>query len=344
MTNFPSHIYIAGRRIGPGEPCYIIAEGGVSHFGQIAKAFQLIDMAIEAGADVFKTQHYKTDTLVGPAANEWRERLRSKELPDSSIALMRDYCSKKGIPFLCTPHDNDVLTFLADELKIAAFKVGSGELENWPFLEKIASYGRPVILSTGMHTIEDIQNSIKVLSTNGCKELAVLHCVTNYPAAPENINLTVMEHIREFFSGPIGYSDHTVGTAVPLAAVALGASIVEKHITIDKDVPNAQDWKVSCDPTNFNTFITEVRIIESAIGGGRKEISEFEKDSIKWARKSITALKDIPKGTIIKKEMLQYQRPGIGLPPSQNNHVIGKVAKRNIKIGEVINLYDLQNN
>lgn len=342
MREFPSHININGRLIGPGEPCYIIAEGGVSHFGQIAKAFQLIDMTIEAGADVFKTQHYKTDTLVGPSAPDWRNRLRSKELPDEAIAQMRDYCLQNGMPFLCTPHDEDVLPFLADELKIAAFKVGSGELENWPFLEKIAGYGRPVILSTGMHEMEQIEASINVLRTNGCKELAVLHCITNYPAAPECINLSVMQQIREFFPGPVGYSDHTIGTAVPLAAVALGANILEKHITIDKNIPDAQDWKVSCDPSNFNTFVSAVRIIEKAIRGGRKLISENERDSIKWARKSITTAIDIPQGVIITKEMLKSQRPGTGISPARINEIIGKSANRIIKNGEILKYSDLE--
>jgi len=336
MIEFPTHITINGRPIGPGEPCYIIAEGGVSHFGQIAKAFQLIDMTIEAGADVFKTQHYKTDTLVGPSAPEWRNRLRSKELPDEAIVQMRDYCLQKGMPFLCTPHDEDVLPFLADELKIAAFKVGSGELENWPFLEKIASYGRPIILSTGMHELEQIKDSMNILQANGCEELAVLHCITNYPAAPENINLTVMQQIRDLFSGPVGYSDHTVGTAVPLAAVALGANLLEKHITIDRDVPNAQDWKVSCDPSNFNAFVKDIRIIEKAISGGRKIISENERDSIKWARKSITAAEDIPAGATLVKEMFKYQRPGMGISPAQIKSVIGKKTNRKITVGAIL--------
>lgn len=342
MREFPSHITINGRRIGPGEPCYIIAEGGVSHFGQIAKAFQLIDMTIEAGADVFKTQHYKTDTLVGPSAPDWRNRLRNKEMPDEAIAQMRDYCIQNGMPFLCTPHDEDVLPFLADELKIAAFKIGSGELENWPFLEKIASYGRPVILSTGMHEMEQIEASINVLRKNGCKELAVLHCITNYPAAPECINLSVMQQIREFFPGPVGYSDHTIGTAVPLAAVALGANILEKHITIDKNIPDAQDWKVSCDPSNFNTFVSDVRTIEKAICGGRKIISDEEQSSIKWARKSVTAAFDIPKGVIITKKMLKFQRPGTGIAPSKYNQVVGKCASKTISSGEIIELSNLQ--
>lgn len=342
MTNFPTHIEIAGRRIGPGESTYVIAEGGVSHFGEMTKALQLIDMAKAGGADVYKTQHFHTDSLVGPSAPEWRNRLRSKEMPNHAIGEMQAYCVKKGLPFLCTPHDESALDFLDVVLDVPAFKIGSGELENWPFLANIARRGKPIILSTGMYEIAQIKEAIAVLDANGCSQLAILHCVTNYPAEPSSINLKVMGQIQEFFSGPVGYSDHTVGTAVPLAAVALGASIVEKHITIDKDVPNAQDWKVSCDPSDFQKFVADIRVIEQAIGGDSKKLSDSESKSILWARKSITAAIDILPGAVLAEEMLIMQRPGLGLPPSRLHDVLGRRAKRFISSGELIstNMFD----
>lgn len=333
---FPSHIEIAGRRIGSGEPCYIIAEGGVSHFGQMDKARQLIDMTVEAGADVYKTQHYHTDILVGPSAPDWRERLRSKEMPDAAISQMQAYCKRRSIPFLCTPHDEKALDFLDAELNIPAFKIGSGELENWPFLANIGRRGKPVILSTGMYEIAQIKDAINTLADSGCTQLAVLHCVTSYPAAPQLINLRVMDQIREFFPGPVGYSDHTEGTAVCLAAAALGADIIEKHITIDRDVPNAQDWKVSCDPTNFKSFVNDIRTIEKARGSGPKHLGEDERRSMQWARKSLTAAVDIPRGVQITAAMLIAQRPGTGISPAHNAEVVGLNAQRDIAAGEVL--------
>lgn len=336
MIEFPSHISIGGRRIGPDEPCYVIAEGGVSHFGQMQKAYELIDMAVEAAADVFKTQHFYTDMLVGPSSPEWRDRLRSKEMPDAAIEQMQQYCDSKGIPFLCTPHDMAALKFLDEVLDVPAFKIGSGEVENWPFLAEIASKQKPIILSTGMYEIHQIRDAVRVLADNGCSQLAILHCVTNYPAEPAQINLRVMHTIREFFSGPVGYSDHTEGTAIPLAAVGLGADIIEKHITLDRDVPNAQDWKVSCDPTNFKGFVSDIRAIQQAVGTGEKKLSDKEKSSILWARKSLTARVDLFRGTVLSADMLCSQRPGTGIPASRLGEFLGRTILRDIKQGELI--------
>ena len=341
MNTFPSHIEIAGRRIGPGEPCYVIAEAGVSHFGEMDKAWRLIDLAVTAKADVFKTQHFKTDSLVGPSAPDWRERLRSKELPDEAIRAMRDRCQKQHIPFLCTAHDAPSFAYVAEELNVPAFKIGSGEVENWPFLAKIARYDKPIVLSTGMYSLDQIRQAIHVLADNGCTALAILHCVTNYPAEPATINLDVMRQIREFFPGPVGYSDHTAGTAIPLAAVALGADIIEKHITLDRDIPNAQDWKVACDPTNFRKFIAEIREIEAARGGYPKFVGEPEKRSLLWARKSLTIARDVKAGSIITEEMLLSQRPGSGIPPSMISKVIGHKINKSLSIGDVIALADI---
>jgi N-acetylneuraminate synthase/N,N'-diacetyllegionaminate synthase len=336
VKDFPRHIEVAGRRIGPGEPCYVIAEGGVSHFGQMAKARQLIDMAKDGGADVYKTQHYRTDRLVGPSAPDWRERLRSKEMPDAAIGEMQAYCCERQVPFLCTPHDEEALEFLDKVLDIPAFKIGSGEVENWPFLANVARRGKPMIVSTGMYRIDQIKDMIKVVADNGCTQLAILHCVTSYPADPSLINLKVMDQIREFFTGPVGYSDHTEGTAVPLAAVALGADIIEKHITIDRDVPNAQDWKVSCDPSNFARFVADIRAIEQARGGGPKVLTEYEQRSILWARKSLTAAVDIPAGATITENMLIAQRPGSGMPASRLSELLGRQAAGPIACGELL--------
>lgn len=324
---------IAGRAIGPGHPCLVIAEAGVNHFGDMGKALALIDLAVESGADVVKFQHFRTDLLVGPAAIEWRERLRSKELSDQDILRIREYCDSRGIIFMCTGHDEESLDFLDRVAQVPAFKVGSGEVGNWPSLRALAGRGKPIILSTGMYQMEDIQSATRAIAEGGCTQLALLHCVTSYPTDPADVNLAVMSQIRERFPGPVGYSDHTVGTAVPLAAVALGADIIEKHITIDWDVPNAQDWKVSCTPSNLAKFISDLREVEAARGGWDKQVSVAENQSIAWARKSLTAVEDIPEGTPITEAMLVAQRPGTGLPPSQLSFVVGRRARRTIPAG-----------
>jgi N,N'-diacetyllegionaminate synthase len=337
MAKFATHIEIAGHKIGPGHPCLIIAEGGVNHFGDIQKAFDLIDMACEAGADIFKLQHFKTDELIGPSAPDWRQRLRSKELKDDEILLIKERCDTKGIIFMCTGHDESALNFLDEYVNVPAFKIGSGEVSNWPSLKKIAGRKKPIILSTGMYELDDIRTALNVIHAEGCYQLAVLHCVTAYPTNPRDVNLLVMEQIRSFFNGPIGYSDHTEGTAVPLAAVAMGANVIEKHITIDRNIPNAQDWKVSCDPSNFSNFISDVREVELARGGASKKLSKGEHASILWARKSLHTCCDIPTGTILTEDMIVSQRPGDGMEPYRIEEVMGKKAIERIPSGAKIN-------
>ena len=238
-----------------------------------------------------------------------------------------EYCRKKGITFICTAHEELALDFLDHKIGVPAFKVGSGEVENWPYIAEIARRGKPVILSTGMYTIELIGTALQVLNENGCREVAILHCVTAYPVDPATVNLDSMRQIGRIFNGPIGYSDHTVGTAVPLAAVALGAKIIEKHITLDFNIPDAQDWKVSCGPDNLATFIADLRVVEAALGGEPRSLSEAERQSVLWARKSLTAARDIAAGEQIEASMLTSLRPGDGLPPSQISRLLGLRAR-----------------
>ena len=338
LSRFVRDFNLAGRDIGPNAPCFVIAEGGVNHFGDLDKAFALIDLAVAGRADAFKTQHYKTDLLVGSSAPEWRERLRSKELPDDAILRMREYCDKRKIIFLCTPHDEAALEVLEEKVGVPGYKIGSGEVENWPYLAKVASKRKPVILSTGMYELSQIKEATSVMADAGCSALAILHCVTSYPVDPSDINLGVMAQIREFFPGPVGYSDHTEGIAVPLAAVALGADVIEKHITIDRNVPNAQDWKVSCDTSNFELFTSSIREIEAAKGGSEKLISKSEHEAMLWARKSLTAAHNISSGVTLEAGHLLVQRPGRGLPASRLHDLIGRRARVDIPQGMPIDV------
>jgi N-acetylneuraminate synthase/N,N'-diacetyllegionaminate synthase len=302
----------------------------------LEKAFALVDLAVAAKADAVKFQHFRAERLVGPSSPEWRERLSSRELTDDEMLQTADHCRKRGITFLCTAHDEAALDFLDRIVGVPAFKIGSGEVENWPYIAAIARRGKPVILSTGMYTIDLIETALGVLTANECREAAILHCVTSYPAEPATINLDAMRQIGEIFGGPVGYSDHTAGTAVALASVALGADILEKHIALDFNVPDAQDWKVSCGPDDLGKFIADVRAVSAARGGEARCLSDSERQSLIWARKSLTAARDIAPGEIIEAAVLLSQRPGDGVPPSRIEEFIGRRARRAIAAGTKI--------
>ena len=335
-SKFPESFSIAGRTIGNDTPCYVIAEAGISHFGDVEKACRLVDLAANAGCDAVKFQHYSTDVLVGPSAPDWRERLRSKEISDEDILRIKRHCDKRGMVFLCTGHEERALEFLVREAGVPAIKIGSGEIENWPYLEIAAGYQLPVILSTGMYTLQQVTEAVDILKSNGCPSLAVLHCVTNYPAAPATVNLNAMSQIRKVFTGPVGYSDHTIGHAIMMAAVALGAQLIEKHLTIDVNVPNAQDWKVSVTPDTLPLFMNDLRSVEAARGGWEKRPSVAEEESISWARKSITARQSIKTGQIVTSTDIVCQRPGTGMPPTQLNKVLGARAAKDIPEGTML--------
>ncbi|QDO96314.1 N-acylneuraminate-9-phosphate synthase [Ferrovibrio terrae] len=336
-----SQFKIDSRQVGGDAPCFVIAEAGVAHFGNYEKALQLIDLAAEAKADAVKFQIFNPEAMISKASQEWRDRLSPRALKWEDFRRLRDYCDEKGIIFFSTAHDEPSLEYLAG-LNPAVFKIGSGELRNWGYLRKIASYGKPVIFSTGMHTMEDVEASLRVMTQTGNSEIAVLHCVTQYPTPPEFVNLKVLDLYRETLGGVIGYSDHTAGFHIPLAAVARGAKIIEKHISIDFNVPNAQDWKVSCGPHDLADFITQLRAVEAALGAARKTVTPGEQASIEWARKSLVAARPIRAGETITPEMLAAKRPGTGIAPDQVETVIGKVASRDIDEDAVLQWVDLR--
>lgn len=269
MTSFDAAFSIRGRRVGGGAPCLLIAEAGVSHFGDMGLARELVDLAADAGADVFKTQFFDVEALIAGRAAEWRERLRPRNLTLDQALELKARCESRGLLFMATAHDETRISWL-HELDVPAVKVGSGERNNPVFLTRLAELGRPMIVSTGMYGVADVREALAACAAGGCREVALLHCVTSYPTPPEDVNLAAMDALRDLFPGPVGYSDHTVDEMAVLAAVARGADIIEKHITILRDVPNAQDWKVSAGPENLASLIEGVRRIEAMIGrGGR---------------------------------------------------------------------------
>jgi N,N'-diacetyllegionaminate synthase len=331
---------IAHRKVGHEQPVFVVAEAGVAHFGSVEKAMALVDMAVAAKADAVKFQVFRTDELISKESQEWRDRLRPKELPFDAFRRIQRYCDEKKIIFFATAHEESSLEDL-DKLNVPVYKIGSGELENWPFLEKIASRKKPVIFSTGMHTMEQIEQALGILERAKNPDVAVLHCVTQYPSRPADVNLRAMEAIQSKFGVIVGYSDHTEGFHFPLAAVALGAKVIEKHISVDFNIPNAQDWKVSCGAADLQAMVRQIREIENGLGSGEKAPSETERMNLSWARKSLVAARDIEKGEEIRSDMLRTKRPGTGISPARMGEVIGKRAKNPIPQDNVIRWEEL---
>ena len=343
LLKFSTNINIDGRIIGANQPTFIIAEAGVSHLGEKQNLDPLIKMSLDAKVDAFKTQHFYTDKFISKKDKDWFSRISEKEVEDSVIKYARDSCSENNLTFLCTPHHEEVLSFLVNEIKVSAIKVGSGELGNFPLLKKIALTKKPIILSTGMYKLNEIKETIEFLYDCGCRELAILHCTTIYPTPKNLVNLSVIDQIRKIFSGPVGYSDHTEGNLVTIGAVCKGAAIIEKHITLFKNIPNAQDWKVSCDAASLKELVNDIRVLESALGGHEKTISEKEKKSKIWATKSITAKRNIEIGETIDSDSVAMMRPGNGLSAADLNRVIGKKVNKFINHGDLIFFDDLDN-
>lgn len=337
---FNRKILIDNKYVGLGCPTYIIAEAGVSHFGSEEKAFKLVDLACQAGADSIKFQVFDVDEMISSASQDWKERLCQRQLKYSSFEKIQEYCKEKKITFFATAHDIKSFNFLCS-INVPVFKIGSGEIGNWSFIEMISKEQKPVIISTGMYDQNQIKETLNVILSTKNKDIIVLHCVTDYPANPKDIALGNINLIKQKYNIITGYSDHTNGYHIPLASVAFGAQIIEKHITLDYNIPNAQDWKVSCGPDNLAKFISEVRDIEASLNIRVDGPTANEKKSMLWASKSIVSARKILKNEIISKNDIVFKRPGSGISPLRISEVIGRRSKRNIEIDTLINYQDL---
>lgn len=328
---------------------FIIAEAGVNHNGDINLAKQLIDAASESGVDAIKFQTWKTELLVTQNAamaeyqveNTQREEsqydmLKRLELSYPDFLELKAYCDEKGIMFLSTPDEEQSATFL-DGLQ-NMFKIGSGELTNTPFLRHIASFGKPIILSTGMSYLSEVEHAIFTLNHAGISlsDITVLHATTDYPTAPCDVNLHAITTIANAFPGiSVGYSDHTLGIEVPVAAVALGAKVIEKHFTLDKAM-EGPDHKASLEPDELAKMIAAIRNIDVALGNGWKVPTKVEQANRSVVRKSIVAGQTISMGTMISPDMLEIKRPGNGISPTRWDEVVGTIAKKDYREGELI--------
>jgi N,N'-diacetyllegionaminate synthase len=333
---FQRHILIGHRDVGGESPCLIIAEAGIAHFGDIALARDLVDLAADSGADVFKTQIFDVDVLISKTALDWRERLRPRNLTFDQVQEIKDRCESRGLIFMATAHDESRVSWL-EKLNVEGIKVGSGEKNNPSFIESLACLGKPMIVSTGMCDEVDVKSMLDACARGGCDSVALMHCVTSYPVPTDQINLAAIDSMRSFFSGPVGYSDHSTDGIAVLAAVARGADIVERHITILRNVPNAQDWKVSSGPEDFPELVKNIRVIEGMIGDGIKASAPCEAQGKEWALKSLVAARDLPAGHVLAAGDLAAKRPGLGIPPSRQDELMGRRLKTDVAAGELIN-------
>jgi N,N'-diacetyllegionaminate synthase len=345
-------VHIGRRTVGPGSPVLFIAEAGVNHNGDPRLALQLVDAAAAAGADAVKFQTFRAEEVVSFGAPKARYQIETTGTQESQLEMIRrlelapethreliQRCDSKGIQFLSTPFDFKSADLL-ETLGVVAYKIPSGEITNWPFLSHIAAKGKPVLLSTGMSDLAEVEDAVKVLRSGGCKEFIVLHCTSSYPAPPSSVNLRAMQTMANAFHVPVGLSDHTQGSEAALAAVALGASVIEKHFTLDRSLPGP-DHKASLEPGELNALVQSIRIVESALGDGLKRSTSVEQDVKRVARRSIVSRQTISSGTVITRELIAFKRPGTGIAPSEFAKVIGRKAARTIVADTLITLEDL---
>lgn len=330
-----------GKLVGDGEPCFIIAEAGVNHNGKIDLAKKLIDAAKNADADAVKFQTFKTEKILikeAPKAEYQKETtgegtqyemIKKLELSEKDFEKIAEYAKQKGIIFLSTPFDEESADLL-EKLDVPAFKIGSGDLTNLPLLEYIAKKNKTMIVSTGMSTLDEVREAVETVRNTGNNQIILLHCTSNYPANIEDCNLLAMHTLEKEFNVPVGYSDHALGITVPVAAAAMGASVIEKHFTLDKNLPGP-DHRASLEPDELKEMVKKIRNVEKALGTGEKKPAESEMEVQKLARKSIVARVNIHKGSIITRGMLAIKRPGTGLAPKYMKEVIGKKTKTDIK-------------
>lgn len=333
---------------------FIIAEAGVNHNGDINLAYKMIDAAKEAGVDCIKFQTFKTEKIIMEDAkkaeyqeensikNETQyEMVKKLELSYNEFKSLKEYCDRVGIIFLSTPDENESLDFLSDELNLDTIKIGSGEVTNYLFLEDVAKKNKKIILSTGMATLGEVEKAIEIIRKYNNQKLILLHCTTNYPCPMEEVNLRAMLTLKNAFNIEVGYSDHTLGIEVPIAAVALGAKVLEKHFTLDKNL-EGPDHIASLEPNELKEMVLKIRNIEIALGDGIKKPNKSEEKIKKVVRRKIVTNNILKKGNIIKKENLILKRANEGIEAEFIDMVIGKKIKKDIDENKILFWEDME--
>lgn len=342
-------ISIGGRRVGDGEACFIIAEAGVNHNGSVKLARELVDVAVEAHVDAVKFQTFKPEKVCSPSAPKATYQLRTTgvgesqlemgkklELPFEAFRELQAYCKSKGLLFLSTPFDYESADFL-EELSVPAFKIPSGEITNLPFVQHIARKRCPLIVSTGMSTLEEVREAVETIRAAGNQQFILLQCVSNYPAQPSSVNLRVMHTLAKTFDTPVGYSDHTIGKEIATAAVALGACVIEKHFTISRELPGP-DHAASLEPKELAAMVHNIRNVEAALGDGEKRPALEEANTAAVARRSLVAAHYIPAGAVLTEDLIAILRPGTGIPPAMRSQLLGRRVRRDIENGTLLSL------
>ena len=348
----PRPLRVAGHDIGAG-PVFVVAEGGVNHNGDPAFAHRLVDAAADARADAVKFQTFDPDALAaagapmadyqrasGERGHDQREMLARLALPADAWAGLQRHAHERGLVFLSTPFDAGSAALL-DRLDVPAFKIGSGELTNLPFIELVAGYGRPMLLSTGMADMREVAEAVDALRAAGDPPFGLFHCVSSYPAAPEDANLRAIATLRAAFGVPAGWSDHTQGLELPVAAVALGASLVEKHLTLDRTMPGP-DHAASLEPDAFATMTAAIRAVERAVGDGDKRPVAAERGVAAVARRSLHWTRDVAAGSVVAATDLVALRPATGLSPARLRDVLGRRTAHPVEAGEPVVTGDLE--
>jgi len=344
---------LGSRVIADGTPAFVIAEAGVNHNGEAGLARRLVDIAADAGADAVKFQAFSTDALVSrhaPKAAYQRETtgadetqyqmLARLEMTPAQQASLAAAAARRGLVFFSSVFDEGSVDALA-ALGVALFKVPSGEITNVPLLRRVADKGKPIILSTGMSTMQEVATAVDAIRDAGDPPLALLHCVSAYPAPAGETNLRAMDTLREAFGLPVGLSDHTVGIAVSVAAVARGACIIEKHFTADRSLPGP-DHRASLSPPELRALVDAIRTVEAALGDGEKGPTASEVDTRRVARKSLVAARAIASGETLTPELLRIKRPGTGISPAELSRALGRKVRRDLAADEVIDWAALQ--
>jgi N,N'-diacetyllegionaminate synthase len=338
---------IGQRTIGEGQPCFVIAEAGVNHNGDVSLAHRLVDVAADAGADAVKFQTFDPERLVSPAARKAAyqvantgsaesqlDMLRGLVLPSGTLAPLAAHAQQRGLLFLSTPFDEGSADLL-EALGMSAFKVPSGEITNHPFVAHVASKGKPVLMSTGMSTLTEVAEAVQVVRESGDPPLALFHCVTSYPAAPADCNLRAMAVMRAAFGVPVGWSDHTEGIGISLAAVAAGAVVLEKHFTLDRSMPGP-DHRASLEPGELSAMVRAIREIEAAMGDGIKRPTASELANVAAARRSLHASRALPAGHLLDEADLIALRPGTGMSPALRSRLVGRRLRVGVQRGQML--------
>lgn len=352
VSTTPGTVTIGDRAVGAGQPCFVIAEAGVNHNGDVDMALELVRAAARAGADAVKFQTFVAERLVTADAAKARYQAEHTGAEETQAAMLKrleltpgmhhaviEECARAGLMFFSTPFDEQSADFL-ESLDLPVFKIPSGEVTNLPYLAHIAAKRRPMILSTGMSNLAEVARAVETIERAGPAPLAILHCLSAYPAPGEQANLRAMQTIRDAFARPTGFSDHTVGTAVALAAVAMGANLIEKHYTLDRTLPGP-DHAASLEPDELARMVADIRLVEAAQGDGIKRPQPVEAEIAAVARKSLIAARDIAAGEVIVREALIAKRPGTGISPADLHWVVGRTARRALPADTVLSTDDL---